>query len=213
MTLNEIVARVAAEKNTTPDKARRLVEADLKLAKKFYPEIKHLKNEQIITQRFASNPATSQIAAIPMLFISTGIIANSNEYSAEQIAAAAEYQAASLSIIEDIPYTDAKQRVAEVAGFVEWTYTNSPEEVAEAAKKTAGLRDAREDVRNLYEDLLAGRISVEQYSDYIKDIQHELDFEIYDDDYSVRYTAKHPKPVSENPVSDEELFRLTGARI
>lgn len=208
MTLNEIVARIAADNNTTPEKARRLVEADLKLAKKFYPEIKHLNNEQILNQRFAANPATSQIAAIPMLLISNGVLGNAANYSPEIQAAAAEYKAANIAIVEDVDYMEAKQIVD--SKRIEWTYENSPEVIAKAAEKTFGLREARRDVQEKFDELAAGRISEEQFSDYIISIEHELQLEIYDDDYEEKRSLRLGKPESDGKVSYEELVEKLG---
>lgn len=212
MTINEIAARLAANHKTTPEMARKLLEAEARLIRETMPSLSRIETSDLMTRRYTQSPEVSQMAAINPTILANAAISNKMTPSAAQAAATAY-----LAVLED--YLEASTGDAglpdnqyEIMGF-EWTkWVIPPEELAKAAAKTEGLRRARGDVQYQFDLLSEGKITVEEYSEYIDMIQYQLDEHEYDDGYLELMNELEPYLEVEDNPTDEELTAVLGVK-
>lgn len=179
MTLSQIAAVKAAQTKTNPKAMEALLEAEARLLKATIPEISRMNTNTLMTKRYVSDISVSQVAALNPIVLATTII-NNPTASPIQTAAANDYLLLAGNY-PDITNTD-DFGLPDIAV----KYYNSPEVLAKAAAKTEALRKARPDVREQFNRLARGEISNDEYSDYIRSIQHQLDAHdatYYDEDW------------------------------
>lgn len=184
MKLKDVAVRLAAENGVSTRKAERLMEAELRLITEAYPVLKNMTKEQLIQNRFASDPATNEIAAIEMvplimsvyespdLMVKPALMAAVQEYAeaVEDSGIAPEFLGHTWHVLT---YEDIRQ------GIKDKKYSGNWSEIEEAIRKTAGLRGAREDVNEKFQELLEKGFDKDEYNEYIRSIQDEIDNYMY----------------------------------
>lgn len=182
MNINEIAKRIAGDKD--PNKVERLLKAEANLIKELYPQLKKMSLAEMVHYRYEVPAARSDLAAIEIVPLIFGIMANPSAHNEEVINAAREY----VTIAEDGNLTQdflgEEWRVwseSEIAAFKD---KGDPGLIEKAMKKTVALRGRRQDVERKFEELLEkgfNQAANEEFNAYIRSIQDEIDNAYYDD--------------------------------